>query len=361
MVDIIDRYRIQSWLFGEAHGKFDIDFAEAGISSQSLGRVSPDSDWLLSYGIDCGQSELRDLVLSLYDATDQGICITNGSQEGLYILYRILLSSGDHVIVTKPGWQQSWSVPESIGCEISSVVMDPEEKELLTFHNVVSAVRNTTRLISINTPNNPTGRCISRETMQAIGEFCDSRNIALIVDEEFSLDFTSSVVNQYKNAFSASSLSKIYGMPGLRIGWVIGNSDIIEKVINYKRYISISSSSLCEKLAINAIKEHENHVSRYMDQLDVSAKWLSDKSVNFRNWGKMITPEATPFAYFKYNFSIDSMTVARELLAQEKVLLMPGAVFGDENSLRITYARPREILEDGFIRMERAFQRIFSV
>ncbi|MFC3033788.1 pyridoxal phosphate-dependent aminotransferase [Pseudoalteromonas fenneropenaei] len=342
----IANYTIQEWLFNEAHGHFDYDLAESGVQFQHVKDLTLNDDWCLDYSVDRGDLELRNTVLSQYtNRTDElSNLITHGAQEALYILYNSLLERGDHVICTFPGWQQAWEVPRNKGCDVSLLEWSPSTE--FPIDELINSISDNTKLLILNSPCNPTGAILSENEWAEIIKVCELKGVWIVNDEEYLLDFTQSVVNKYAKSVSISSLSKIYGLPALRLGWAVSkNQDLIEEMVNYKRYTTVSNSMLLEKSALLVLQDKDKHIQRFKNYIEAGRPILDKFAELASPHLSLVAPQNTPYAWFNTAEYIDSNELAKQLLKQHKLLVMPGEVFGSKNGVRITYAREEAFLK----------------
>ncbi|MEX0162468.1 pyridoxal phosphate-dependent aminotransferase [Pseudomonas brassicacearum] len=353
----METYTIQEWLFKTAHGKYEIDLAESGVQFQKVSDIHIEQDWILDYSTDRGQLELRKKVAALYSGKNENnVIITHGGQEALYLYYQSTLKKGDHVITVIPGWQQSWEVPRHIGATVSTIVWEPGESFPVAQLN--DAFTDKTKLLILNSPSNPLGTVIAHDQWLSIVENCQVRGVTLLNDEEYLTDFTGSVVSRFSNSVSVSGLSKVFGLPALRIGWAVADEAVIEAMVNYKRYTSVSNSLLCENIAIAALERADENIARYQGFLKTGYSHLKAFSDRHQDKLELVEPENTPFAWFKLKTEISSMAFAERLLSEQKMLVMPAEVFGFEKGIRVTYARDTAKLEDGFGRLSNLLNTI---
>lgn len=342
----IASYTIQEWLFNQAHGKFKYDLAESGVQFQHVKDISIDDNWCLDYSIDRGSDDLRKLITSQYknDVTSTNAVVTHGAQEALYIFYRTLLQSRDHVITITPGWQQAWEVPRSIGCDVTLLEWNPREG--FPVESLENSISSKTKLLILNNPCNPTGAVLNTDEWEKIISICKRNRIWILNDEEYLLDFSDSIINKYELSISVSSLSKIYGLPALRLGWAVSNNhEIIEKMVNYKRYTTVSNSLLLENIAKKILLERELYIERFNSYIKVGRPWLDKFSKLAKDKLELIPPNNTPYAWFNTKDSIDSSILSEQLLKKHQLLIMPAEVFGSKNGFRLTYARDEKLLE----------------
>ncbi len=347
---IPDTYTIQKWLFDEAEGRFDIDLAESGIQYHHVNDLTIDYNYDLNYSLDRGKLELRKAIAEMYSVSEDNIAITNGAQEALYLFYRIFLSDKDHIITFTPGWQQSWEIPHITGAEVTKIRLRAEENYRLNIDTIKNSIKSNTKLIIFSNPNNPTGVLLSESELLELTQLCEKNNIFMVADEEYFTDYQNSLIKKVKHSCIVGSLSKVYGFPGLRLGWLISDQKNIEAVVNYKRYVSVSNSSLCEYLGIKILSNYKVHLTHYANLVsegyNILRNWIADFPIL-----DITQPEGTPFAYIKLSNNINSYQFCRSLLKNQKVLLMPAEVFEDEFAIRVSFGREKNILMPGLAKV----------
>lgn len=353
----IATYKIQDWLFQEADGKFEIDLAESGIQYHFSHDLDLKTNYHLNYSLDSGDTLLRTKIAQQYGHSIRKVLLTTGSQEALYLFYRSFLRENDHVITLTPGWQQSWEVPKIMGATITSINLADHHYKF-DVDILKESVCDRTKLLILNFPHNPTGMSLSQDQLNNIITFCQSKNIFVLNDEEYLLDQQKSITNNQLSDYvgCVSSLSKIYGFPGLRLGWFVGPELIVQKMINYRRYTSVCNSHLCERLAEQVVDDFPRYIERYekMTQsgLELLTKWASEHSDYF----KLLSPQGTPFAYLCFNKPMDTKLFAQTLLETQKVLVMPAEVFEDKNAIRVSFGREKDVLQEGLNRLSKALR-----
>ena len=352
MTNAMPVYTIQEWLFTEAEGKYNIDLAESGVQHQYLNNLSYDKYQHMNYSLDSGSTKLRKEVASHYGSHIDNICITHGGQEALYLFYNSFLNKSDHVITFSPGWQQSWEVPKHLGCEVDIISLNSKNNFQIDLDNLNNYIKINTKLIILNYPNNPTGVNIERKILDKLINLCEDNNIFILNDEEYLINYSDSIVNKYAYSASVSSLSKIYGFPATRVGWLVGPQNIVADMVNYRRYITVCNSALCENLALDILKNKLKHIDRFnkltIPGLEILKQWADDNKMV-----ELIQPDSLPFAYVMLDSKVNSDDFCKKLLKEQGVLLMPSSVFNhQENAVRITFARDEKILKEGLRRID---------
>lgn len=353
----IATYTIQDWLFSIANGRFDIDLAESGIQPHRIQDLSYTENYDLNYSLDIGQEKLRQCIADMYQVDLAKVMITNGSQEALYLFYRSFLSPTDHVITFTPGWQQSWEIPSHIGCAVTKIQLTRDTDYKINLAQIIDSLRPNTKLIILTLPNNPLGITCNAADLETLSALCCEKGIFLLNDEEYLTDYAQSIAHYRGLTGAVSSLSKIYGYPGLRVGWFIGTPSLIQDMVNYKRYTTVTNSSLCEFLAIEVLKNRAQYVADYQA---MSAQGESLLKEFVARWPEchMIPPQGTPFAYITLPKTWNSAQFCQQLLAQHHVLIMPAEVFEDKHALRISFGRPQAMLRQGLEKLD-AFMHFY--
>ncbi|MDB5981734.1 MAG: aminotransferase [Pseudomonas sp.] len=349
-------YSMQEWVFREAYGKYDIDLGDSNAPCIKAGIFSADIEHLvLDYGTDRGGNALAKLVAKLYGIETCNIGIAHGAQEALYLLYRTLLNAGDHVITFSPGWQQSWKIPEEIGCSISALEYDANFK--VSAESIHGALRPNTRAIILNNPSNPTGKAINGDQLKQIVDMARERNIFIISDEEYLTDMKASTLHfDYDNVITVSGVSKIFGAPGIRVGWMCGPKDIVAKAMDYKHFTTISNSVICEKIAERILLNYDALLNEYLQLCRNGYEVLQQWSRDCFPMLEVVAPEGTPFCWVHLTSAESSLDFCRRILHRARVLTMPAEVFGQQHGMRITFARPVNELTEGLARIKSEFK-----
>ena len=221
-------------------------------------------DLRLGYTETFGNPELRYEISKTYDtAKPENILCFVGAEEGIYVAMRVLLNRNDHAIVVVPNYQSAETIPLDI-CEVSGVPLNPEKDWALDIDRVKNEIRPNTKLVSINFPNNPTGAILARDLYDELVKICRQTGLYLFSDEVYRLIERDirlrlpQVGDIYERGLSLNVMSKAYGMPGLRIGWIMcKDKDILQNMERYKHYLSICNSAPSEHLSIIALKARQ--------------------------------------------------------------------------------------------------------
>jgi aspartate/methionine/tyrosine aminotransferase len=306
----------------------------------------------LGYTETFGAPALREEIAKTYETVaPQHLLCFAGAEEAIYAAMHVLLNAGDHAIVITPNYQAAETVPLGI-CEVTGVALDIERNWDLDLNLLRAALRPNTKLISINFPNNPTGKILARETFDAMVEICRSRGIWLFSDEVYRLIERDparrlpQVVDVYERGISLNVMSKAYGLAGLRIGWLAcKDRAMLVRFERFKHFLSICNSAPSEVLARIALKARETILARnravVRDNLAVLSAFFADYPHLF-DWRE---PEGGCIGFIRYKGAEGVEEFTRRLVEESGVLFLPSSIYRSElgpvplNCLRVGFGR----------------------
>jgi aspartate/methionine/tyrosine aminotransferase len=306
----------------------------------------------LGYTETFGAPALRAEIAQTYDSAgpEQLLCFA-GAEEAIYVAMKVLLNPGDHAIVITPNYQAAETVPLGI-CEVSGVPLDINRDWELDVDLLRAALRPNTKLISINFPNNPTGKIIPRATFDAIVEICRSRGIWLFSDEVYRLIERDpalrlpQVVDVYERGVSLNVMSKAYGLAGLRIGWLAcKDRATLVKFERYKHFLSICNSAPSEVLARIALKARENILERNRKIVCDNLALLSGFFAEYRHLFDWREPDGGCVGFIRYKGAEGGEEFTRRLVEESGVLFLPSSIYRSElgpvpeNCIRVGFGR----------------------
>lgn len=316
--------------------------AQSMTLSQLLAHASPADrerfdNLHLGYTKTFGAESLLHEIAQTYDVIgeEQLLCFA-GAEEGIYVAMRVLLKPEDHCIVITPNYQAAETIPLSI-CAVTGVALDENANWALDLDAVRAALRPNTKLISINFPNNPTGAIPSQETFAALIELCRERGIWLFSDEVYRLIEHRSdarvpqVADVYERGVSLNVMSKSYGLPGLRIGWLAcQDRAFLQECERYKHYLSICNSAPSELLAEIALKAREAIVGRNRDIAHRNLDLLDGFFADFPGLFDWRRPDGSCVAFIRYNGADGVERFTERLVEETGVLLLPSSIYRSE-------------------------------
>ena len=225
----------------------------------------------LDYGAIEGSHELKKGILSLYQSgDDEEIAICHGGVNANELVLMTLLSTNDHILSFLPTYQQLYSFPESLGVEVDFIHLKEENEWKIDFEELEKNIRENTRMICLNLPNNPTGTTLDHEEMHQLIQICKKHDLYVLVDEIYrGLYQEESISDLYEKGIATSGLSKVLSTPGLRVGWIKTKDKELIRLINERRdYSIISSGPINDYLGALTLKYSKEILKRNREILE---------------------------------------------------------------------------------------------
>ena len=294
-----------------------------------------------------GHPLLREAITKTYDSLTPDEILVLAPEEGIFLLVHALLNPGDHVVCTFPGYQSLYEVARSIGCQVSTWEPDEAQGWHFDLEKLESVLREDTRLVIVNFPHNPTGALPTRADFADLIEMVQRRGIYLLSDEMYrSLEVDSASIlpaacELYPRAFSLSGLSKAFGMPGLRIGWLASHDlETLARVSLLKDYTTICSSAPSEILAIIALRNRDAIIAQQLARVRRNLIILDDFFTKYRDLFSWNRPAGSSICFPRMLTVKDTYEFCEQLVADTGIMLVPSRTFqfGDQH-VRIGFGR----------------------
>ena len=359
----IKPFGIEMWMNEfEDHCKYNL--AETCVKSMTIGELIEVSgkntklseelaNMKLTYGEITGSKQLRKNIASLYkNQTTENVMVTHGAIGANSLVYNTLISKGDKVVSVLPTYQQHYSIPESLGAELSILKLKPEHKFLPDINELKQLIKPDTKLIALTNPNNPTGSLMDEALLLEIVDIARTCDAYIICDEVYrgtnqnDPEYGTSIVDIYDKGISTGSMSKTYSLAGLRLGWITASPDILKDVFIHRDYNTISVGVIDDYFRLMALENREKIALRNTtitrNNLQILDNWV--KNERFFSYVK---PNAGTTALLKYEFNIPSREFCIQILENTGVLFAPGSAMDMEGWVRIGYANDPKILTQG--------------
>jgi aspartate/methionine/tyrosine aminotransferase len=344
----------------------EIDLSESGVRAVTLQELRDLGfdlegvlDTPLSYSQGNGTIELRELLSRHYEGSsiDQ-IEVTNGTSEANFVVALTLIQPGDEVAMQLPNYMQMWGLPRSLGATIRPFRLLSGRGWEIDWNEFELAVNERTRLLYVSNPNNPTGAVLSKEDMERIARRCDETNTWLVADEVYQgaeLDGTRtpSFWGLSDRVIVTNGLSKAYGIPGVRIGWIAGPRELVQECWTQHDYTTICPNKISDVIARTAVspENRERLFARtrqiLKEQLPIIHEWVS----SFDGLLEVNEPAAGAFCLVHYKSDLPSHDLAERLRVNQSTLVVPGSQLRLENCFRLWFGAPREKLLEGLRRI----------
>lgn len=326
------------WEFKARHHMTASD-AESMSLPELLAMASPEDrdgfeQMWLGYTETYGAPDLRAAIAATYAgrSADEVLCFA-GASEGIFAANNVLLDKDSHAIVVTPNYQSHESLPLAI-CEATGVPLDPDDNWSLDIDRVRDAIRPNTRLLTINFPHNPTGAILPHDRYEALIELCRHHGIWILHDEIFNglgpsdAEHLPFIADVYERGLSLGVMSKSYGLPGLRVGWIAcQDRDVLSKMERMKHYLSICNSGPSERLALIALKNRAKILARNCAIVDENLpKWdaFFARHPDLFEWQR---PDGACMGFPRYLGADGVEEFARKLVEEAGVLLLPSTIY----------------------------------
>jgi aspartate/methionine/tyrosine aminotransferase len=300
-----------------------------------------------------GTPELRERIAALYPGAEPGnVLVTVGCAEANYITVETMIDTDDELVVMLPNYLQIWGIGQNRGYSMKAFHLKEENDWAPDLDELSDVVTERTKLIAVCNPNNPTGAILSDEEMASITEIADRVGAWILADEVYSGaerltdEQTPTFWGRYDKVLAMNSLSKAYGLPGLRIGWVVAPKKVRDAIWRRHEYTTISATMLSNKLAAIALSPSVRprlieRVRGYIRRgYAIFEDWLEEHEGTL----SLVPPKAAAIAFPRYHLDINSGELAQRLIQEKSVLVGAGDHFGVDNHLRISFGLPEDYL-----------------
>lgn len=354
--------------------RVDYNLGESGVYPLRLnelldiGGATSLGDTHLGYGQSNGSDALRQQIAALYGSgSDACVVVTNGSAEANYLAMWELLEPGDEVAIIVPTYMQTYGLAQNFGARVVEIPLREELGWQPDLDEIARLVTSKTRVIVVTNPNNPTGSTLNDAARAAIIAAAEANGSWILADEvyagaELAGAETPSFFGTYPRVIATGSMSKAYGLPGLRIGWLITDETTAMKLWARHDYTTISAGELSDRLARVAMDRTirprllQRARSIIRTGVDLLEAWMTEQACF--EWRR---PEAGAIVFARYTFPMKSADLAERLRIDDSVLVIPGTQFGCESFIRFGIGIRTEELRGALRRMEGTIQKARSM
>jgi len=353
----------------------EIDMSESGVrpvSMSELIELGLDLDGFLDIPLGYSQTNgtiaLREQLTRQYPSAgvDQ-IEVTNGTSEANFLIGMTLLSPGDEFALEVPNYMQMRGLAEGLGAKVNTFRLRPERGWEPDWDEFERAVNPCTKLVYISHPHNPTGSVLTPDAMRRIVERCDKVGAMLIADEvylgaEIHRERTPSFWGLGQNVIVTSGLSKAYGIPGVRIGWMAGPAETVAACWSCHDYVTIGPNKLSDRVATLVVqpeirdKLYARTRAILQRNLPVEREWIESFG-GFLSWTE---PQAGALSLVRYDASTPSAELAEAIRVRQNTMVVPGSQVGLESYLRIWLGGREEVQREGLRRIGEELKRVMD-
>lgn len=352
------RMAIEDW-FDHYQYQVEVNIGESGVKARTIGDINLDlGDLVLRYGYHRGAPELRELIAQDYSGlTAENICITVGAAEAVFSLVAALTGTEDQILVEHPNYPSLYDVGLSLDRQVDFLPLHYEAAFCIDLDQLEQKINPKTKLVMLTHPNNPAGSIISTQDLEAVVKIIEASNAYLLMDETYrELSYGSPpppAASLSPKVISVSTMSKAYGVPGIRIGWLAASREIVDAVRAVREQVTICNSVIGERIALEILKQKQQILPPTREALlanrDVLKGWLEAQSD--LEW---VVPQAGVVGFPRLVSGASADGLCRLLVEKYKTFVVPGSVFQMPEYLRIGYGMEREELVEGLSRLEEA-------
>jgi aspartate/methionine/tyrosine aminotransferase len=344
----------------------EMDMSESGVRPVTLREMAEmglDIDALLDTPLGYSQSNgtilLRETLAAAYPgATADHIEVTNGTSEANYLLALALLREGDQVAFEVPNYMQYGGLPRSLGAQVTRFRLRIERDWEPDWEEFDRAVDEKTRLVYLSNPNNPTGSILTEEAMRRIVQRCEAVGAYLLADEvylgaEIYRERTRSFWGMSRRVIVTSGLSKAYGIPGIRIGWIVGPREVVAECWTQHDYLTIGPNKISDAVARVAVQpaNREKLYARTRAILQHNLPMVREWAAGFRGFLEFREPQAGALCLVGYRSPVLSYPLCERIRVNQSVLIVPGVHLGLEGFVRIWLGGKPDFVREGLRRI----------
>jgi aspartate/methionine/tyrosine aminotransferase len=353
----------------------DYDMSESGVRPLTLRELTAMGfdldaflDQPLGYSQSNGTIELRERVSAIYPgATIEHVEVTNGTSEANFLIALSQIRAGDDVAMELPNYMQMWGIARSLGADVKTFRLRTEAGWEPDWDEFEHAVTPRTRLLYLSNPNNPTGSVLSDAAMRRIVDRCEQTRTWLLSDEvylgaEINRPRTQSFWGMSDRVIVTSGLSKAYGIPGVRIGWLVGPVSVVADCWSQHDYITIGPNKLSDQVARVAVEagNRERCYARTAEILRHNLPIVREWVRSFMGRLTWTEPAAGAIGLMKYAADTPSLAIAERVRLNQSTLIVPGSHVGMEGHLRIWLGGREEFLREGLRRIGTELRDFFD-
>ncbi len=346
----------------------EFNLSESGVHPMTLGELlemgGRSVDALLATEIDYpqanGEIPLRENIARLYNgATADNVLVTVGAAEANYLTIHTLVEAGDEVVHMRPNYMQVWGIAHNRGARIKDFHLREENDWAPDLAELEEVVSDDTKLIVICNPNNPTGRIMTEAEMDAIVAAAARVGAWILADEVYTGaererdEETPSFYARYDKVLAPGSMSKAYGLPGLRLGCAVGPAQTLDDMWARHEYTTIATTALSNDLAALALSPEVRPqiLERTRGFIRRGCPVLKEWAENQNGKIRVFPCDAAAIAFARYDLEVNSTELVERLRDERSVLIVPGDHFGIDNCLRISFGLPQDYLKGGLERI----------
>jgi hypothetical protein len=337
------------------------------LCSSSIPALAPEElglqpgDLELSRASSDGDPRLRGMLAEIYGVSPDEVLVSHGATLAFFLFAAALLSPGDRVLFESPGYRPLADAVTALGAELVFVERPAAEGFAIDPERFRRAMDRRTRLIVLTDLHNPSGRKLDRERLEELVRVAAGGGAHLIVDEVYLEALPAGEARGARmlggNVITVNSMSKVYGLPGLRIGWGLAPRELVRRALEINDYLAIEPSSLSEAAARRALERREWILARTRaiaaQGWGIVSRWLAGRPEL-----ECVAPAGGIICFPRLGSGIEVNELVRRASREEETLVVPGAFFGAPGHFRLGFGVPPEVLRPGLERLGRVLDAL---
>lgn len=356
----IERAHLEDWM-REYYFTAEVDIGSSGVQNFSMAELAeliglrPEdlSRVVFDDSPSCGVQSLRQAIADSWgDGDPEKVLAAHGSSEIIFLIMNALLSEGDEVVVLDPCYHALRNIADSIGCTVKEWRLRFEDGFEPNVEDFKRLVTPKTRMVVVNFPHNPTGATLTAAQQKEFVEAVAASGAYLVWDAAFNeLVYESeplpNPITMYERAIVLGTLSKGYGLAGLRVGWCLAAPELLEQFVHWRDYTTLYLSPLVEKVAERAVENYrvllDLRLERARKNLEIVARWV-EAHREFVDW---VRPKGGVTTFVRMHGVADVDELCHRLGREHGVMVVPGSCFNQPGHMRLGFGGPTEDLEKG--------------
>ena len=359
-----DRMPLEIW-FDEFQFEVDYDIGESGTKFLTVRELDMNlNDVELRYGYHVGHPSLRKEIAKQYKGKSlDNVAVTTGASEANFAIIAQLVGPKDNLIVEHPTYPSLYQVARSLGRDLTLFKLDWENEFRPDMDKLRKLVKPNTKLITLTHPNNPTGSVISEAELKEAIEIAEEAGAYLMVDETYrELMFDAPpplAATMSPIAISLTGMSKTWGLPGIRIGWAVGDSSIVDAIINVREQVTICNSSVGEAIAKEVLHKR-NEILPVIRKAVISNFKIVEEWMDAQDWLEWIPPQSGVVGAPRLRKGGSTDRLCEILVKKYRTFTVPGSRMELDGHFRLGFGGEQEELIGGLDQLSKALKEIHS-
>lgn len=360
----IERAHLEDWM-REYYFTAEVDIGSSGVQNFSMAELTELIDLrpedlsrvVFDDSPSCGVQSLRQAIADSWgDGDPEKVLAAHGSSEIIFLIMNALLNAGDEVVVLDPCYHALRNLADSIGCSVKEWRLRFEDGFEPRVEDFKRLVTPKTRMVVVNFPHNPTGATLTAAQQKEFVEAVAASGAYLVWDAAFNelvyeTEPLPNPITMYDRAIVLGTLSKGYGLAGLRVGWCLAAPELLEQFVHWRDYTTLYLSPLVEKVAERAVENYrvllDLRLERARKNLAIVARWVEEHR-EFVDW---VRPKGGVTTFVRMHGVADVDEFCHRLGREHGVMVVPGSCFNQPGHMRLGFGGPTADLEEGLARV----------